>query len=158
MTTIIASKTEGAMAADMQCSYGELKHTAPKLFCWVDALYGASGATEDCELFRVWACGLEALYPKDAKQKPALGEDFAALCVCVDGLWRYGGKLVAITIEEPFWCIGSGREFATGALHMGATVQEAICLAAKLDVFTGEPVQVFHLADLEKLPHGEWLR
>ena len=46
-------------------------------------------------------------------------------------------------IERSFsdaMALGSGREFAMGAMAFGATSQEAIAIATKLDVYTGDGI------------------
>lgn len=48
-----------------------------------------------------------------------------------------------IPIEEPFYAIGSGGQFALGALHAGSTPKEAVVIASKCDSGTGLGVKVF---------------
>jgi hypothetical protein len=41
--------------------------------------------------------------------------------------------------DDGFYGIGSGSEFALGALHAGATPRKALEIAANLDVYTSKP-------------------
>jgi len=41
------------------------------------------------------------------------------------------------------WAIGTGKEFALGAMHVGASALDAVSAARDLDVHTGGPLQWF---------------
>lgn len=47
---------------------------------------------------------------------------------------------------DRFAAIGSGGDFAHTALHLGHTVQEAIKVAAELDIYCGGEVQIIEMA------------
>lgn len=47
-------------------------------------------------------------------------------------------------IDCEFYAIGSGGDYAIGALAMGATVERAIEIAAQFDPNSGTPVTVLH--------------
>ena len=63
--------------------------------------------------------------------KPS-GEVFLAF----DGLYLSG------PIECDRYAIGSGSAYAFGAMHMGASAQEAVGAAIEFDIHSGGPVQV----------------
>ena len=44
-----------------------------------------------------------------------------------------------------FYAIGSGCEFATGAMEMGATAEEAVQVAIKHSTSCGGPINVLRL-------------
>ena len=44
--------------------------------------------------------------------------------------------------DAPYYAWGSGAAFALGAMHMGASAEEAIEVAVKFDVFSGLPMMV----------------
>lgn len=48
-------------------------------------------------------------------------------------------------LEAPFFAIGSGNQYALGALEMGASVEEAIACAIKCDVWSGGEVRTLNL-------------
>lgn len=54
-----------------------------------------------------------------------------------------------IRIEDQFVAIGSGRDFAMAALHLGHTAVEAVDVACKLDSACGNGVDVLSLAGLK---------
>jgi len=49
-------------------------------------------------------------------------------------------NLVYIPIGCKKWAIGSGGEFALGAMYAGKTAKEAIKIASQLDVYTGNAI------------------
>ena len=48
-----------------------------------------------------------------------------------------------VSINEPFYAIGSGGSYALGALHSGKTPREAVLVASKCDAGTGMGVKSF---------------
>jgi ATP-dependent protease HslVU (ClpYQ) peptidase subunit len=53
-------------------------------------------------------------------------------------------------IKEHFYAIGSGGGYAIGALSMGASLDQALEVAAKWDSNTRLPMDILHLRDLKK--------
>ncbi len=43
--------------------------------------------------------------------------------------------------------MGSGGDYALGAVYAGATLEQAVNIAAKLDVYTGGPVKLYDIPD-----------
>jgi len=58
-----------------------------------------------------------------------------------------------VKIKQPFHAVGSGRDFARGALAAGATAVEAVKIAMKFDTQTGGRVRslVLSTQEFEKL-------
>lgn len=54
------------------------------------------------------------------------------------------------TIEEPFYAIGSGAKAALGALHMGATAEQACEIATRIDTYSSPPILVMRLDEVAK--------
>lgn len=52
-----------------------------------------------------------------------------------------------IVIREPY-AIGSGSDFAMGAMLAGKSAKDAVKIAAKLDCYTGGPIKVLSLDKL----------
>lgn len=92
-------------------------------------LFGVSG--NNCptlEAFRKW------WFIKPGQQRQAYKKPFSfrAIVILPDGTieeWDHLGN--GDKINAPFWAIGSGREFALGALEFGANAQEAVQAAIK---------------------------
>lgn len=95
-------------------------------------LYAGSGDAQDCTAVRLWL--------ESGGEKPTV-KDFVAMVIGADGsIWRYEDKLVPFQINQPFHAIGSGRDYALAAMHMGKTAREAVELACVYDVYTGPPI------------------
>lgn len=64
-----------------------------------------------------------------------------------DGTFQYmsNGKSFSGPIAAEYGAIGSGEEYARGALHAGATAYDAVKAATDLDVWSGGPIQAIHL-------------
>lgn len=69
-------------------------------------------------------------------------------------LWAWDGAVLyevnsqtpyLIKIEHSLNALGTGREYAIGALEMGATAEEAVKIACKYDTNSGGAVKVFDL-------------
>ena len=54
-------------------------------------------------------------------------------------LWIMNGRQVAVEAPVPF-AIGSGADYALGAMAAGKTASEAVAIAATLDINTGDGV------------------
>lgn len=70
------------------------------------------------------------------------GTKFTLLAVYDDGTARYAYDSLRLTspIEAPYFAIGSGTEYALGALAAGASAEEAVAIACGLDVWSALPV------------------
>lgn len=71
------------------------------------------------------------------------GRGFSALEIMQDGaVYFYNDNFTPSgPLRGDWFAIGSGQDFAIGALEMGATAQEAVVVAAKNDAWTGGEVQ-----------------
>lgn len=69
--------------------------------------------------------------------------NFHAIALYQDGsvLW-YGPKGYPMPIKERFFGIGSGADFALGALFAGADIRAAVKIACKLDANSGLGIQI----------------
>lgn len=64
------------------------------------------------------------------------------------------GSMFSVSHEAPYpleasapFTLGSGADYAMGALHAGASARQAVEIAAKLDVHTGGTIQVVSIAE-----------
>lgn len=53
-------------------------------------------------------------------------------------------------LEADFFAIGTGREYALGAMEMGASAPEAVRVACKLDVWSQDPIMVIDVRSAEE--------
>lgn len=58
-----------------------------------------------------------------------------------EAIYMYDTAL-PVTVRAPYYAIGSGEEYALGALEMGATALEACLVACRLDVWSAEPIDL----------------
>lgn len=131
MTTIIA--TRQAIWADTLCP-----HTVPFHFSKIvrigDSLFAGAGDLAPVLRFLEWKRGGEKPdYPPD--------EDFDVIEINRAGIWLHDQDLCRIHIKGKHYAIGSGAEYATGALAMGATPKQALQIAARYDGGTGLPLE-----------------
>lgn len=136
MTTIAWSRESGIVAADRQCSY----HCTPatKLFTLADrSVVGIAGSLEFC---------LAAVKYLDGSigPKPTSSTDNSTLLrVYPDGTAEvYHSQLEPYPVLLPFFAVGSGSDYAMGALAMGATPERAIEIASQFDEATGGGIDV----------------
>jgi 20S proteasome alpha/beta subunit len=137
MTTIVCNR-EG-MAADKRISGGAMFRST-KLFRVNGSIIGIAGNAEQALRFVEWR--------RTPEQKPQFNSESSmeALELYPDGrLVYWGAEMVGIPIEEDFYAIGSGSHLALGALTMGASLKEAIKVAAKWDNGTGTQIQTMSL-------------
>ena len=60
--------------------------------------------------------------------------------IALDGLCGEIGPDFSLSeTGEPFWAIGSGSQFAKGAMAVGASARDAVEVASAFDVYTGPP-------------------
>ena len=134
MTTIACNKD--VMAADSQATASNRSSKVVKIFRVNGDIIGCSGTVEDWLIFVEWY--------KNKTSPPELDSDFGALVLTRDGtIYEYGNKLMKMEIFEDFYAIGSGSDIAIGAMSVGADPKQAVKIAAKFDVYTGEPVKTF---------------
>lgn len=124
------------LAADRRRTLGDTPTPARKIFD-VKApdgrryLVGCAGDSWDCVAFMRW---MRTQKPED---KPALS-NFSAMAIDErHRVWYVAEKLVYHEIVMPFWAIGSGSDYALGAMAAGKTAREAIRIASRLDIHTG---------------------
>jgi hypothetical protein len=134
MTTIVATKQ--AIYADTQCSYS-VPFNVNKIARIGDSIYAGAGDLDDLYRFFSWR--------RDGGDVPSFEDGIDILELCTEGIFLWGKKFVRVPIAEDVYSVGSGAQFAMGALAMGATPKQALAVAAKLDTQTGTTVNVVKL-------------
>ena len=129
MTTIIACKN--AMIADLQVTRGNTKgKTIPKIMKVDGALIGMAGNLDAILAVRQWfENGRQGEFPKD--------ENINGIIVDKNGIWEFFGNGIPYKYPGKFIAIGSGADFALGAMEAGADMVKALKIASKLDTGTG---------------------
>lgn len=143
MTTI--AYKNGILAGDKQTTHGKVSVRTRKVHKIGDWLVGGAGDTAHLHEMHEWI--REGMDPKTL---PAFQRDTGS---CVEILMvDKAGKLfmlenshVLYEVEQQFFAIGSGRDFALAAMHLGKSAPEAIEVAAQFDVNTGMGVDTVTL-------------
>lgn len=144
MTTVVCNREE--MASDSQLT-GEYRASAKKLWKIKGAVIGIAGEYSACTRFVKWLQG-------ELQDEPDM-ETVDAMVLTTDGrILHYNGSTEPFEVEDQFSAIGSGSQAAMAAMHMGASVERAIEVAALVDVGTGGPVQ-YHKITKRKRRNGK---
>ena len=134
MTTIAADRF--GMAADQKVVDGDTNYRTRKIWPIGRAIVGAAGDNTAIVKFTRWM-------EKGGKGKtPTFDaeEDFEAMVLTPAGLFVYDKSCQPDEVADPFYAIGSGKQAALAAMHMGATPQRAVEIACLVDNYSGEPV------------------
>lgn len=120
------------IAADSMLS-GAYVDTAEKIFKISGGYLMMAGSYSEGLIFKKWC--------KDrTKPKPKL-DDFEALEIRGKKVMYYDEGIEPIPLKAPA-AIGTGCQFAMGAMLAGATAKEAVKIASKLDEATGGRIKV----------------
>ena len=129
MTTLIATKH--AMIADLQATRGNTKgKTIPKIMKVDGALLGMAGNLDAILAVRQWfENGRQGDFPKD--------DNINGIIVNKEGIWEFFGNGIPYKYPGKYIAIGSGADFAMGAMEAGADMVTALKIAMKLDTHSG---------------------
>lgn len=70
-------------------------------------------------------------------------------------LWSYNGKRSCRLRNDIPYALGSGGDFALGAMFGGASAREAVIIASRLDLMTNDVIQVASISTEEELKEEE---
>lgn len=148
MTTVAYSKKFGVMAADKMVREGSLKTgLTTKIFNRNGYLLGFSGRQDVAMLLLKW-------FEDGAKEEDWPNPfdddelDTAVLVVSPEGeVFCYERFPYPIRMENEFHAIGSGRDFAIAAMHLGFDPERAVEIASELDASTGSGIDVLCLSE-----------
>jgi ATP-dependent protease HslVU (ClpYQ) peptidase subunit len=130
------------LAADRQSTWGGTATKTRKIFRGVHpdgrkVIYGCAGLTHECQAFTRWING--------EIEKPDL-TDITILSIDHLGrVWYASQAMLWARLRVKQWAIGTGCDYALGAMAAGKSAAEAIRIASKLDVNTGFGVDVLEL-------------
>lgn len=141
MTTIAVSRKLRMMVSDTSVTAGAARlPTTPKMWRRKDCIVGIAGALLGGEHFAKWV---------DRRDGPRPKGSYDALLLYKDGRisWFHEGHEEQFIDGYDFFAIGSGKEYAMGAMEamntMGLTIDPRIAVraSAKYDVWTVEPIR-----------------
>ncbi len=122
------------MAADGRTT-GMFIGTHEKIFEIGGSLFGIAGVTTKAMKVIDW---LASGCPDNSK--PDTDEDFAILQLSDEGIWFWDAALRPIKFGTPYAAIGSGADYALGAMLAGKSPKQAVEIACRLDESSGPPV------------------
>lgn len=137
MTTV--AFRDGIMAADTQITAGDTKEGfIRKVWRADEYLVGFSGDADVAQKIR-WKMDENEIDPLDYRFGLETWPDDEMMFYIFDGsqLWQIYQKGAAFYCDAPFFAMGSGSNYALGAMAMGATARQAVAVAARFDVYTG---------------------
>ena len=121
------------LAADKQATSSGLRVTCTKIRRAADgSLLAWTGDGAAGMLMANW---YDAGQKADEYPKPQADKDEWARLVVIRGgkIHTYDRWPVLLTYEDKFMAFGSGRDFALGAMSMGATAKEAVEIACRFE-------------------------
>lgn len=124
------------LAGDRQATYGTTPVPVTKVFRVGDIVVGYAGTASSI------ICHLEWMQAGCPNPPPDFADDFGCLLVERGKLYRVGHTLARERIDMPHWAIGSGADYALGAMAMGADARTAVEVASRYDIGTGLGVDV----------------
>jgi ATP-dependent protease HslVU (ClpYQ) peptidase subunit len=135
---------DGIIAADSQAT-GDFVEFTQKLYAKNGAIVGFCGLVTQGLVFVDW-------YFNRQKRKPSLEHesDWSAIVLKKDGLEYWDNSLRPFPVSEKFYAIGSGCQFAMGAMKAGCSAQQAVEVACALDPYCNLPVITLSLQGTNK--------
>ena len=130
------------LAADKRASIGSLIRTTTKVFRLPVTLAGYEGDADAGEEILAWfkAGHDPKTFPASQRSKDTWA---GLLIIWPDGvLWKYEHTPYPIPFPPQQFAIGSGRDFALAAMHLGKTAAEAVEIACHFDSGCGNGVDV----------------
>jgi len=142
--TVIAFK-EGVLSADSAVFHGDYSFAKVEKITRLSdgSLYAGSGRAALCDAVKKWLDG--GMVAGERPEPPKDEEDFGALWLRADGLWRISGDIRPHPDLVPFAAEGSHCEFVCGAMAAGLSAEEAVRLACRYGAWAREPVMVMRL-------------
>lgn len=133
------------LAADKRTSFGGLHATTSKLHRIDGMLVGCAGVTAHIAEMIAWVkAGREAAQLPQPQRNP--NDCVSMLLIESDGrVLQYESSAYPICIENDKWAIGSGRDFAMAAMHLGCDARRAVEVACALDASCGNGVDAMEL-------------
>lgn len=136
------------LAADRQVTDGSMVRTTTKIRViktgkFKGYLVGAVGATATANLMMDWfeAGARPEYFPYEYMKSDSLGASMVVITQDKD-IWRYDHLPVPIVMEDEEYATGSGRDFAYGAMSMGADAAKACEIACTHSTECGVAIDV----------------
>lgn len=140
MTCIAADARAGIMVSDSRCTGGSTWYPITKIFRVRDEIVGMAGDIKTCHKWLKWYQG--------ARKAPVgkLADEFVALILKDGELFEACSNGLELRIERGFHAVGSGGHAAVGAMLAGASIEDAVAIACKVDTGCGGDLQTLKVA------------
>lgn len=136
------------LAADKQSTDSSgLMTTVTKIWRIDDYLFGATGSSPAIQEFKHWISN--GADPKDfpSNIRPDTPWSVHAIVISAEqGIRVFENSAFAFTVERTRHAMGSGRDFALGAMRCGKSAVQAVEIASEFDCGTGQGVDTLTLA------------
>lgn len=121
------------LAADRRTVWGNTPTEAEKVFKvtrnGATFLFGCAGLARDAYAYQRWAFG--------EIDRPEFTE-FTVMCIDEQRrIWTATEKMMWVQVRKSMWAVGSGCDYALGAMAARKSAREAIVIASGLDINTG---------------------
>lgn len=136
-----------SLAADRQWTSGNLTRTTTKIWRHGDVIMGGAGTLWHMEAMRDWV--LKGLVPAKFPDLKVIDNNVPHFWVInrSGAVAKFEDSPYPLTCNDPFWAEGSGRDFAYGALAMGADARRAVEITCQYDIMCGGGVDVLTFED-----------
>jgi len=123
------------LAADRQATSGNLRRTTTKITRHGDVLIAGTGTQSSTQAVREWI--LEGANPSSFPSLPA--DDPSAVWVINRNgtVVKFENSPFGMVYHDKVFAEGSGRDFALGAMFMGADAVKAVEVACVYDIYCG---------------------
>jgi ATP-dependent protease HslVU (ClpYQ) peptidase subunit len=154
--SVVAVDGQQIAADGLMCMGQErVRHDFRKFQCRHGVIYAATGGSACADALIAWhQSGANA---KDAP--PSHGDRSSWSLLVIDRgdqgeirMRYYSSSAPYPDIVRPPFAIGSGADFAQGAMHAGRSAREAVDIACKLSVWCGGEVRSVDIAEALGLP------
>ena len=133
------------LAADKMGDADGLRRTTTKIRRFDGGLFGSAGAaSRGAEMFAWIVSGADPATVPSFQLSP---DDYQSVMVVRnDGtVWVYGCSAYPFQMEDPFHAIGSGRDFAVAAMHLGCNATQAVEVASRFESGCGMGIDTLEL-------------
>lgn len=133
------------LAGDKRTNFGGLHATTTKVHRVNGCLVGCAGNTAQIYEMHRWLS--KGAKPEDLPPGQRSKDDCVSMLVIEPGgrVLQYENSPDPMVIENRFWAIGSGRDFAMAAMYLGKRAFEAAVVACELDMGCGNGIDTLTL-------------
>ncbi len=130
------------MAADKRCVYGDVVQPVTKIHQAGDCLVGGAGEFAFILAVIEWVRAGRRLDEFPAHQRDKNDWQPVMVIDCDKRMLLYERTPHPIVWERGFGAIGSGKQYAIAAMHMGASAKDAVAVACEYDPGSGNGIDV----------------